>query len=473
MFGFSLYRLLLPMGLLALCLTGCRSAAVAVEQTNQARPLDAYIAKADPSFKWEFVKSFEAEGVTVDCLRMTSQTWRSETEITPAQWRHWVNVIRPEKISTNTALLFITGGSNRDEAPRTVDNALIELAVRSQAVVAQLRTVPNQPTVFAGESEKRGEDGLIAHSWTYFIETGDEEWIAQLPMTKSAVRAMDAVQEYLEPIGKVEDFVVCGASKRGWTTWLTAASDPRVRAAIPVVIDVLNMNASMRHHYASYGFWSPAINDYVEHKIMEHFDTPAGEQLLSVVDPLSYCERYMMPKYIINASGDQFFLPDSSQFYYDQLPGPKYLRYVPNTGHSLQGSDAYHTILAFFGMIVYEKPVPQIDWEFDGETLTVTSETAPEAVKFWQAYNPEARDFRFDRIGEAWVATDLYATEPGSWQAKLETPENGWRGGFIECTFMTPWEIPFKLTTSIYVMPDVEPFAEKPMGFNLEPMPAQ
>ena len=30
-----------------------------------------------------------------------------------------------------------------------------------------------------------------------------------------------------------------------------------------------------------------------------------------------------MPKFVLNAAGDQFFLPDSSQFYYDELKGPK------------------------------------------------------------------------------------------------------------------------------------------------------
>ena len=42
-----------------------------------------------------------------------------------------------------------------------------------------------------------------------------------------------------------------------------------------------------------------------------------------------------MPKYIINGSGDQFFCPDSSQFYFNDLKGEKHLRYVPNVDHSV------------------------------------------------------------------------------------------------------------------------------------------
>ena len=58
-----------------------------------------------------------------------------------------------------------------------------------------------------------------------------------------------------------------------------------------------------------------------------------------------------MPKFIINASGDQFFLPDSSQFYFDELPGVRYLRYVPNADHSLKGSDATESLLACYNAI--------------------------------------------------------------------------------------------------------------------------
>ena len=76
-------------------------------------------------------------------------------------------------------------------------------------------------------------------------------------MTKSAVRAMDAVTAFCarEAGGqsKSRSFVVSGASKRGWTTWATAAVDKRVVAIIPIVIDMLNLEASFEHHWQAYG----------------------------------------------------------------------------------------------------------------------------------------------------------------------------------------------------------------------------
>ena len=103
-----------------------------------------------------------------------------------------------------------------------------------------------------GETKGRTEDALIAYTWDKFLRTGDSRWPARLPMTKAAVRAMDTVTAFCgSPEGgkiKVDGFVVAGGSKRGWTTWTTAAVDKRVVAIIPCVIDLLNIEPSMLHH---------------------------------------------------------------------------------------------------------------------------------------------------------------------------------------------------------------------------------
>ena len=65
-------------------------------------------------------------------------------------------------------------------------------------------------------------------------------------MTKASIRAMDAIQDFIEKTHSVQikEFLINGASKRGWTTWTTAAVDKgrRVRAAVPMVMDLLHMN---------------------------------------------------------------------------------------------------------------------------------------------------------------------------------------------------------------------------------------
>lgn len=62
------------------------------------------------------------------------------------------------------------------------------------------------------------------------------EWIARLPMTKAAVRAMDSVIAFTEKTRQthITQYIVGGASKRGWTSWTTAAVDKRVVGTVCV-----------------------------------------------------------------------------------------------------------------------------------------------------------------------------------------------------------------------------------------------
>ena len=133
----------------------------------------------------------------------------------------------------------------------------------------------------------------------------------------------------------IERYVVSGVSKRGWTTWLAAAMDERVVGIAPIVFDVLNMGASIRHHFAAYGHFSQAVADSTLHGILPRLGEAKVKELLRIADPYQYRHRVTVPKLILNATGDEFFLPDSSQFYLDELRGENYLRYVPNAAHRI------------------------------------------------------------------------------------------------------------------------------------------
>ena len=94
------------------------------------------------------------------------------------------------------ALLFIGGGANDGKVPKSADANMVGIARATKSVVAELKMIPNQPLVFAGETRGRKEDSLIAYTWDKFLRTGDPKWPARLPMTKAAVRAMDTVTAF-------------------------------------------------------------------------------------------------------------------------------------------------------------------------------------------------------------------------------------------------------------------------------------
>jgi PhoPQ-activated pathogenicity-related protein len=367
-------------------------------------------------------------------------------------------VVCPKRVKTDVGLLLIGGGSNKPQPPERADRVLAAVAEMTGSVVAELRQVPNEPVSFSDEQRKRTEDEIIAYTWDKFLKTGDESWPLRLPMAKSVVRAMDAVTETCrqEANGlKVDRFVVAGASKRGWTAWAVAAVDKRVVGIIPMVIDVLNVRQSFEHHFRAYGFWAPAVHDYVEMKIMDWMDRPEFAALMRIEDPYAYRDRLTMPKLLLNSSGDQFFLPDSWRFYFDDLPGEKHLRYVPNTDHSLRKSDARKTVVAFYDMLLKNSARPQFSWKLAADgALQVTTITRPSKVKLWQATNPKARDFRLEALGPAWKSSSLKTTGSGEYIARVQPPAQGWTAYFVELTFPTSGRFSLKLTTGVYVTPD-------------------
>jgi PhoPQ-activated pathogenicity-related protein len=431
--------------------------------------LDRYVHAADPSYRFELAGKIAGPGVTAFVLDLTSQTWTPPIAPNRAVWKHWLTVVRPDDVRYTTGFLFLTGGSNTDKAPDKLDPFLAEIAGTTHSVVAELRMVPNQPLDFP-DAQKRDlvEDQFIAYTWDKFLRTGDERWPARLPMTKSAVRAMDAVQTFLKSDAggsvSIANFVVSGASKRGWTTWTTAAVDKRVVAIAPLVIDVLNAEKSFEHHYAAYGFYSPAVKDYEDLGIMKWMGTPQFRKLMQIEEPYEYRDRLTIPKYIVNASGDQYFLPDSSRFYFDDLKGEKYLRYVPNTDHSLAKSDARENVIGFYDAFLRKQPRPRVAWKFESDgSIRVRTLTKPAVIKLWQATNATSRDFRVQSIGPAYRDTILSAESDGTYVGRVSAPAKGWTAFFVELRYEAGGKYPLTVTTAVRVTPETLAFeAPKP-----------
>lgn len=408
--------------------------------------LAEYVRSPDNSFTWSKAAERQVGRATAIRVQLDSQTWRGHL------WTHEMLVVRPEKVrNPGMALLFVTGDGNVEEN----FDLLNMLASRAGAVAAVINRIPNQPLY-----DGRKEDALIAYTFNEYLKTGDKTWPLLFPMVKSAVRGMDVVQALARQAfnQKVQGFLVTGASKRGWTTWLSAAADPRVKAVAPIVIDMLNMKVQSQWAQKMYGTQSEEIKDYTEYNITERMDEPRMVELRGWVDPYSYRTRYRLPKLLLLGTNDPYWVVDSLRNYWDELREPKLVFQTPNAGHDLGGGDeAKQTLAAFFQMVADHERLPRMKWKFqtpaaDYVTIEVTLSQPAQVFRLWTA-NSSDRDFRDDK----WADTELRAESRTHLVARVQTPKAGFRAYLVEAEMRDAHGELYKLSTEARVTPDGPP----------------
>jgi len=395
-----------------------------------------YIQREEPEYKWEIHESFSHDGVTAYPVELTSQTWQGIT------WKHWLYIFEPDQVQINNkVLLFVTGGSNGSRPNEKRLQPAFQLAKATGARIALLTQVPNQP-LFGGKKE----DDLITETWLRYLKTGDENWPLLFPMAKSAVKAMDAIQEIAREHRNLEidGFVITGASKRGWTSWLTPVVDKRIIATAPIVIDTLNFRKQMKHQIDTWGKYSIQIIDYTSKGlIVEGEESPREKQLRLMMDPYTYRHQVKIPKLLINGTNDPYWVVDAMQFYWSELVGPKYILQVPNAGHDLGDGVEYalQTLAAFFMHAATGKELPAITWDNTNDyELKLTCSSKPAQVRIWSAYSDD-KDFR----DETWTSTDVTA-DKDVYLANIEKPEKGHVAYYMEAIY-TINKIPYSLCT--------------------------
>lgn len=472
-------KICLPALITLIFFVGCQPKVEKQHETEIVKisPLEAYVVAKDDAFEYKLVDEIKEEGYTFYVIRMVSQKWLTTQEVQDPIWWHWLTIIVPEGAKSNKGMLFINGGSHNTKQPKKPKDMTLQVAMGSQSVVVGLHNIPNQPTIFLNDDYgPRGEDELIAFGWRQFLERGakteDAEWLARFPMTKAAVRAMDVVSEFTADSTevKIDEFVVAGGSKRGWTTWTTAIVDDRVIGIVPIVIDMLNVIPSFNHHWRAYGKWAEAVGDYQSEGVMEWQNSQEYQQMVELTEPYNFREKLTMPKLILNATGDQFFLPDSWQFYWNDLLGEKHLRYVPNSEHSMRDTDAIESLVAFYQMILANQQRPDFNWEVLNGAINIQTkkEFQPTAITLWKANNPKSRNFQVAEIGRAYEATTIPISADGKYQIQVDQPTEGWTAFFVELTFAGVGDIPLKLSSGVVVTPDTYPYesykSENPQG---------
>ncbi len=413
--------------------------------TGQTGELDDYLARPEPDFRWELRrKTKTADGILYE-IRFVSQNWRDY------RWTHHLWVYRPKKVEfPQTPVLCVHGGGPRDAHT----DYGFHMANSTGAIFATLYDVPNQP-LFDGLVE----DDLIAHTLDKAILTKDSSWPLLLPMTKAATKAMDVIQAFSQQEWKTktDGFVVTGASKRGWTTWLVAAHDNRVKAIVPWVYDNLNISDQMKHQVESWGDYSDKIMQYTRRNLQVRLRAKEGVPVGKLIDPYAYRNRLQLPKLIVNGTNDPYWTLDALNLYWTDLPGEKYVLYVPNAGHDLDDDlrRASQSTSAFYRHVVGGEPWPKLEWKHGQSVrnlrLTVTAVHVPEAraARLWVAHSP-GKDFR----AANWESSNLpwIHSEDGmvTYQDEILKPASGRVALFAELEYESNGQ-PFYLSTSIRI----------------------
>ena len=312
-----------------------------------------------------------------------SQVWRD------IPWRHELIIKSPQTIRReDVVVLLLTGGKGGDTHQASAQSLADALGVRA----ALLTKVPNQP-LFDGMTE----DVLLSYTLDQYRRSGDATWPLLFPMVTSVVKGMDTLQTTLgQPGLKV---VLVGASKRGWTTYLTGAVDPRIIGIVPAVYEMVSIPRQIALARERYGRDSEKIRPYTALGLTDSLLEPRVAKMISWIDPAEYFSHFTMPKLVLLGANDPYWVVDSVREYWAKLPEPKMLRILPNVGHGvLSEAAASEAIVSFVRLIMDKSPLPSATWRFSSvaNEIALISGSGTEPISrctVWRALS-EDTDFR-------------------------------------------------------------------------------
>jgi PhoPQ-activated pathogenicity-related protein len=484
---------------------------------EEMNALDTYVSKADENYKWRDTgaRVKMLSGGVGHVLNVTSQQWLDKTRAAVEGsdiWTHQVTVIVPKNHNIrNKAIIYITGGCNDNPSvPKATDEEPLAMDVigsETGAIGVVLNQIPNCPMVYPSDPshKRRTEDAVIAWGWSMFLKTGDPEWLPRLPMVKAAMQAMRAVQEYVtkNSIAEIDGWLVSGASKRGWTTWMVGAVNcptcPRIDGIAPIVPIVPDLRAGLHHMMQAYGGWTFAFTDYMEaNNLTKYLDDPGFENMLQLIDPINYVDRLeKLPKFVLVSSDDEFMMMEWTRLWWDKFKGEKHLMIANNAEHSMATGivELLQSLGCFAKSLFLNGTRPSFDWDLDlakgAITVRIPKTTAHSKVVLRHAHTTslKRRDFRWVALPDGknksqcrlpevgpiavsgikacvqpiiWTGTTLNESAPGVFTGTIPRPILGWTGAYIEVFFPsdTGMNQLYQFTTAGMVWPQTLPYPD-------------
>ncbi|AJC49326.1 hypothetical protein IB642_06470 [Allofrancisella guangzhouensis] len=439
---------------------------------------------------------------------------KSFYDLPSTTWEHLVQVYVPKNVSSDTAIIQMYLGENpiidRDYAKP--NDKFAKLAEKTKSVVIRLYQIPNQPLEGLPLFQ---EDFIIAYTWDKFLKNPNKYlyFPLHIPMSVATIETMDWITEMLKNKGiNIQKFILSGESKRGWTTWMTSLMDNRVTGIIPVVINILNAIKQFDNINNFYGQrWPFAMLPYyifglTNFKNFTEKENQNMHTLINIIDPYSYIDdssfksRTSIPKYIINASGDDFFLPDGTYAYFSRLNGDQNLqRSIVNSGHrTFLAPDLFFEGYDFFiSHLDNNEKLPTLDtkivkkenyYNFDITYKCPNCAMTGIEATLYLAKNHIARDFRYtcmtryqaikDPLSKAGIympiVVPLNKLSSGIFQGNAKVPitSTDWQSAFIEIKYKDNQGAIIKTSTPTQI---IEPdntdigYAQMPQDIRLIP----
>lgn len=302
-----------------------------------------------------------------------------------------LGVAPPDKFPPDVAVLEVTG----DDVGEADAQFTRELCSAVGLPVFTLFQVPNQPLWGLRE------DDLIAHTFLEFLSSGEPNWPLLDPMVRSVTAALDFVCDRTP----ARRFVVTGASKRGWTCWLAAASgDERIVGVAPRVFDNLDLAAQAEKQATDWGGYSPMVDDYSNRSLQSLAETPAGQALLDLVDPVRLLDRVRVPQLLVHGTNDPYWTVDALALYWDRLKDARAV-IVPNEGHGLAPESGWMEALAAFAHSCFMgRLLPEVAARHhDSDSEVLVSEPAWGEVWMAQAEDLQFGQALWRRVSEGWA----------------------------------------------------------------------
>ena len=133
--------------LLSLIIFSCGS------DSKKLTALEKYVKTPTEYFSYEIKDSLSGVKWKAYHVKMYSGKWLNESQVDQPLWWHWVDIIIPEDVDHETAMLFVGGGTNKDEK-FLLDSTAVGFALKTNSVIANVSNVPFQPLNYLDVEQK-------------------------------------------------------------------------------------------------------------------------------------------------------------------------------------------------------------------------------------------------------------------------------------------------------------------------------